>query len=219
MNDREFDKAAADEWIATIEGDGSRVRAADLYPYLRQWLQKTKPLSVLDLGCGQGACSHQMNMNSCSYTGVDPSPFLLDRARQICQNPNAQFVLGNAYSLPFEESCFDGVFSIAVWHLLEDKAKASKELSRVIRGNGNFLIVAANPGSYEDWTRTYSESKRNGIKFEGTNVLSDGTKSTDILYLHSLDEIVECLNRFNLRVEETQTFRTAIALQGRKTVS
>lgn len=79
MNDRDFDKAAADEWIATIEGDGSRVREADLYPYLRNWLKKIKPRSVLDLGCGQGACANQINMNSCSYTGIDPSPFLLDR--------------------------------------------------------------------------------------------------------------------------------------------
>ncbi len=219
MNDRDFDKAAADEWIATIEGNGRRVRAADLYPHLRNWFIKSKIKSVLDLGCGQGDCSHQIDLNSCAYTGVDPSAFLLDRAKEVCQDPKAHFVLGNAYSLPFEDCCFEGVFSIAVWHLLEDKAKASKELSRVIRENGHFLIVAANPGSYEEWTRTYSESKSNGIKFEGTNVLSDGTKSTDRLYLHSLDEIVKHLNGANLQVDETKTFRTAIALQGRKIVS
>lgn len=40
MDDRHFDKIAADEWIEMIEGEGHRIREADLYPHLRHWIKK-----------------------------------------------------------------------------------------------------------------------------------------------------------------------------------
>lgn len=180
--------------------------------------KKINPSSILDIGCGQGACADQIDLNVCAYTGIDPSPFLLERAKQLHHKKPARFVLGNAYMIPFDNNHFDAAFSIAVWHLLENKEQASQELSRIIKNDGSFLIVAANPESYDEWTRTYETSKRFGVRFEGTNRLASGSESTDVLFLHSFEEIVGHLNTANLRVEQTKAFRTALAIQGRKVV-
>jgi ubiquinone/menaquinone biosynthesis C-methylase UbiE len=214
MDDRQFDEQTAKEWIETIEGDGAGVREKDLYPHLREWINQIGPKKILDLGCGQGACSEKLNLGDCSYIGIDPSIYLLQRAARLF--PRKQFIFGNAYSIPFSDFSFDAVFSIAVWHLLEDKKKAAAELSRVLKNGGSFLIATANPETYQSWTSTYVSSVRGGARFEGKMRNKDGTESTDVLFLHSFDEIVWSLREAGLKVKETSTFRTVISIRGLK---
>jgi len=174
------------------------------------------PQNILDLGCGQGVCSEKLGLQDFNYTGVDASTFLLERAKALYPQANKRFVAGNAYELPFREASFDAVFSIALWHLLEDKAKAARELSRVLAQGGDFMIVAANPDFYEEWTKNYARSHRDGARFEGFTKLADGMESKDVLYLHSYDEIVESLRHAGLEVKESAAFRTALSIQGTK---
>ena len=182
---------------------------------IARWdLWAINPSTILDLGCGQGVCSEKINLKGRTYTGVEPSPFLLERATALY--PHKYFVAGNAYALPFADKTFDAVFSIAVWHLLEDKLKAASELSRVLREGGHFMIVAANPEAYEEWTKSYSSSTRKGRRFEGRMIQSDASESTDVLYLHSYDEIIASLQAAQLEIEGATTFRTALCLRGKK---
>ncbi len=216
MDDRCFDRKAAQEWIAVIEGEHGRIRDADLYPYLRTWVERIDPREIADIGCGQGVCSEKIDLKGRSYTGIEPSSFLLERARQLHAEANKRFVSGNAYALPFRDGHFDAAFSIALWHLLEDKPKAAAELSRVLKDDGHFMIVGANPDFYDEWTKTYSRSERLGSRFEGYTRHSDGTETVDVLHLHSFDEIAASLKAAGLEILETAKFRTAISIQGRK---
>ena len=218
MDDRHFDQNTAEDWIDTVEGEKGGVRTIDLYPNLREWQIRVEPKEILDIGCGQGICSDKMNLSHCRYTGVEPSPFLLERAKHLYPETNKQFVEGNAYSLPFPDDYFDAAFSIAVWHLLEDKTKAATELSRILKNGGHFMIAAANPEIYDEWMKTYTGGKKDGCRFEGYMQKENGTKSIDTLYLHSFDEIVASLNSANLEVQNTMKFRTAISIQGQKRI-
>jgi hypothetical protein len=58
-------------------------------------------------------------------TGVEPSPYLVERAKQLYPQPNRNFILGNAYALPFSDGTFDAAFSVTVWHLLSDLQTAA----------------------------------------------------------------------------------------------
>jgi SAM-dependent methyltransferase len=216
MDDRRFDQNSAQEWISTVEGEHSNVRERDLYPHLRDWVANIKPQTILDVGCGQGICSEKIELDGRKYTGVDPSRFLLERAKKLYRQKNKQFVCGDIYALPFGEDSFDAAFSVAVWHLLENKVKAASELSRVLKGEKHFMIVAANPANYDEWIKNYTSATREGSRFEGRTKQMDGSESIDILYLHSLDEILESLKMAHLKVEKISTFRTAISLQGHK---
>lgn len=216
MDDRHFDKESAQEWIQTIEGEKSRVREVDLYPHLQEWIRRAAPAAVLDIGCGQGICSEKLAFNVRQYVGVDASPFLIERARQLYPEPQKHFLTANLYALPFSNENFAAVFSIAVWHLLADKEKAARELARVLANGGHFLIVAANPDRYDDWLSTYSSVERTGARADGKTLRPDGSQSVDTLYLHSQDEIIRSLRAARLEVQETKTFRLAISFQGKK---
>ncbi len=137
---------------------------------------------------------------------------------QISEKEFVEFRLfvGNIYDLPFCDSSFDAVFSVALWHLLSDVKKAASELNRVLRKDGSFLIVTADPSSYSSWTAPYIEVKSNGERFEGKVKHSDGTTSTDVLFLYTDDQISNSLKSNNLVIQKTEKFRNFVALQGQK---
>jgi len=216
MDDRQFTEKTAKERILTIEGPTAHVRNSDLYPHLSEWVNRECPQSILDVGCGQGVCSEKLMSRECSYVGVDPSTFLIDRAKKLYQQPNKNFIVGNAYSLPFEDEVFDAAISIALWHLLEDKFKASLELSRILRNRGAFLIATANPECYDDWTKNYESFSKTGQKLEGKSRSEEGSVSVDTFYLHTLEEITTSLQRAGLGITRSNAFRTVIVLEGEK---
>jgi ubiquinone/menaquinone biosynthesis C-methylase UbiE len=211
MDDSTFDRRSALDWIQLIESENARVRDTDMYPLLNSWLKGFAPVNILEVGSGQGICSTKIDLDSCEYTGVDPNPFLVDRAKNLYACVNRKFIQGNVYELRFSDWTFDAVFSITVWHLLADLQRATNELSRVLRPNGSFLIITANPGAYPAWTGVYSDTKSEGRRFEGILKNSDKSVSHDVLYLHTLSEITEALKSTHLEIEAVETFR---ALEG-----
>ena len=213
MDDRNFDEQTAQLWIDTVEGDRTRVRDADIYPRLRTWLAAEPTQSVLEIGCGQGVCSAALELGNRHYTGVDPSPFLIRRARELYEA--REFIEGNAYALPIETGAIDAAYSVAVWHLLADLPRAAAELTRVLRPGGRYLIISANPDAYEAWTAPFTDTRVEGRRFEGSWRLPDGSMITDVLYLHRLEEILGSLRAAGLEVDPPETLRPLEKLQGR----
>ena len=83
MDDRTFDQKTAQEWIKAIEGGKPSLRDDDIYPRLRTWIDQVAASEILKIGCGQGICSDQIDLNGRNYTGLEPSQFLVDRAKQL----------------------------------------------------------------------------------------------------------------------------------------
>ena len=224
MDDRTFDKQTAQDWISAVEKNGKSFRDDFVYPDLNNLIHLNLPKTIIDIGCGQGICSEKIDLQNCIYTGVEPSPFLLDRAKELYSREDRNFLLGNAYGLPVSDGSFDAAFSILVWHLLSDLQKAASELSRVLADKGSFLIVTANPEAYAAWKAFYPDAKLSGKKLEGTMKLGTAY-SRDVLYLHTFDEIKKSFEDVGLKIESTQTFLPAkesnqvkllITIRGRK---
>ncbi len=215
MDDRNFGKYIAEEWIQTIEAPAASVREQDIYPLLNEWLDHVPRQTVLDIGCGQGVCCLQVCKDA-FYIGVDPSPALIQRASSLFYDDHRSFILGNAYALPLNDHSVHAAFSVAVWHLLEDKEMASRELSRVLVESGKFLLILADPEFYEAWTNSYKEVHFEGKRFVGKRESQDGSISTDVLYLHELSEILKWLQNSGLAIQETKKFRNMIAILGEK---
>ena len=209
MDDRTFDEKSAREWVAVIEAAQTSPRDQDIYPQLNAWIARTQPATLLEIGAGQGICSDKIDLANRQYTGVEPSPFLRERANERYARDDRRFVDGSAYALPFEAATFDAAFSVAVWHLLADLETAARELRRVLRGS--FLIITANPGRYDAWTTRYLETRLDGRRLEGRSA-----GSVNVLYLHTLEEIIGSLDAAGLRVRTTNTFRddAFIAIEG-----
>lgn len=94
---------------------------------------------VLDLGCGNGKYMIQKEKRL-SIIGCDRSVELL----RICKQHNFDVSLVDGVFLPYRDSCFDAVISIAVVHHLSTNALRRRFLAhliRVLRPGGRALIV------------------------------------------------------------------------------
>lgn len=74
------------------------------------------------------------------YTGLDISSRMIDQARRTySESEHRRFVIGSATNLPFENSCFDAVFSVAVFHHMatrDERNQFAREVYRVLRPGG-----------------------------------------------------------------------------------
>lgn len=219
MDDQIFDKNSALDWIRIIESNAAQIREGDIYPKIRNWIKESSITEILDLGCGQGVCSEKLSLSSCEYIGIDPSPFLIERAKNLYSVSRRTFLIGNAYEIPLPEASVNGIFALAVWHLLSDLNTASRETSRVLKNDGHFLIITAHPEQYDAWISNYVKSSLSGKRFEGKLISDDGEETSDVLFLHRLDEIQIALKEANLEILEMESFRKFLMIKGRKTVS
>src|SRR4051812_22309703 len=99
MDDRTFDPQTALDWIAAVETSTQTARDIDIYPMLNEWIRCASPKTILDIGCGQGICSDKIDLEGRNYAGIEPSPFLLNRATELYSSENRTFLPGNAYDL------------------------------------------------------------------------------------------------------------------------
>lgn len=224
MDDHNFDQQTAQDWINAVEKPGKSWRDDHVYSKLNSLIHDALSKTILDIGCGQGICCEKIDLTKCKYTGVEPSSYLLNRAKQLYSSGDKTFLLGNAYSLPVTNSSFDAAFSVLVWHLLMDLEKAASELNRVLTDDGQFLIVTENPDAYLAWKSFYPDAKLTGKRLEGTMQLGEA-QSKDVHYLHTFNEIKNSIQNVGLTIESTDTFLPAkdfpelnllISIQGRK---
>ena len=109
-------------------------------------------LSVLDLGCGAGCdvfIAARLVGPAGRVVGVDMTGEQLAVAKRniepITRNPgfdraNVEFKLGEIESLDFPDDSFDCVISNCVINLSTDKSAVLKEIYRVLKPGGEFLI-------------------------------------------------------------------------------
>lgn len=92
---------------------------------------------ILDIGCGTGLASGPLLDNNFTVAGVDPSEPMLAHAKR--RHPDAQWVVGTAEQLPFDDASFDAAISAQVIHRV-DRAAAISEIVRVLKPNGLVAI-------------------------------------------------------------------------------
>lgn len=97
----------------------------------------TQKHRVLDIGCGTGLASGPLVDNDFSVVGVDPSEKMLAHAKR--RYPDAQWVVGTAEKLPFDDASFDAAISAQIMHRV-DRAAAMAEIVRVLKPNGLVAI-------------------------------------------------------------------------------
>jgi ubiquinone/menaquinone biosynthesis C-methylase UbiE len=102
------------------------------------WLNVPAGLRWLDAGCGNGAFTEELiaRCAPAAVTAVDPSDEQLAYARGRLAAKTAEFQLGDAQQLPFEDGSFDvGVMALVI-SFLPEPGKGAAELKRVVRHGG-----------------------------------------------------------------------------------
>lgn len=108
---------------------------------LQQAASRFKPESVLDIGCGSGRLLRKAHdyWPEAQLCGVDPAQKMLEVARQL--TPEACFYLGSGEALPLPDASVDLALSTISFHHWHDQAAGVREVARVLRAGGAFLLA------------------------------------------------------------------------------
>ena len=149
-----------DQWASTYESS---------------WLQRTffdrahqamlalaadivhQPVSVLDVGCGTGKLLRRATTYwpEAQLIGVDPANGMIEEARRL--TPNATFFTGMSEALPLQDVSVDLALSTLSFHHWQDQAAGIREIARVLRPEGYFILVDP---SFPDWLARILRLKR-----------------------------------------------------------
>ncbi|HZO14537.1 MAG TPA: methyltransferase domain-containing protein [Polyangiaceae bacterium] len=100
---------------------------------------------VLEVGCGTGNLVLLLKKlrPGADVVGLDPDAKALSRARKkaLRASVSIQFDEGFADAMPYEDDSFDRVLSSFMFHHLEDKTPALREIRRVLKPGGRLELL------------------------------------------------------------------------------
>lgn len=201
------DKIIAEQWIKSIETDESSTRDKEIYPFLLGWTKEINPKIIVEIGAGQGICSSKIDITNNEYIGIEPSTYLVDRAKELYkEDTNKKFIIADSYNTTLADESVDAIFSIGVWFHIEDLDGVHKEMSRILKKGGKFVIFNANPELYNIWESWFEDYEKEKNVIKGKFRISKDLSFENIFYLHSEKEILDSMNKFNLKVNSIQKF-------------
>jgi ubiquinone/menaquinone biosynthesis C-methylase UbiE len=123
------------------------VIAEELEPAAEVVVELAAPLegkTVVDVGCGTGNAALRAAEAGANVTGVDPAQRLLDvaSAEASRRGLEANFVVGEAASIPLPDASADIVLSVFGVNFAPDPRAAAAELARVRAPKGRILLAA-----------------------------------------------------------------------------
>ena len=100
--------------------------------------------TVIDVGCGTGNAALLAAEAGAQVIGVDPAQRLIEIAAAAAESRelDAEFVVGEAASLPVATAEADVVVSVFGVIFAPDPGAAAAEMTRVTKADGRFLIAA-----------------------------------------------------------------------------
>ena len=108
---------------------------------------------VLEIGLGEGADSEQLIRRGARWSGIDLTAESVSRVRTrltLRGLPYETLQQGSVLQLPLADDTFDMVFSHGVLHHVPDIRQAQSEIHRVLRPDGELVIML-----YARWSLNY----------------------------------------------------------------
>lgn len=99
---------------------------------------------VLDVACGPGLVACAFARAARHVTGIDLTPAMLERAREVAQEQsvtNVEWRCGDILPLPFVASTFSLVVSRFAFHHFPEPARVLGEMRRVCRPGGRVVVA------------------------------------------------------------------------------
>ena len=113
-------------------------------------LQMLSPQSgerILDVGAGKGELADQISRIAADIEvyAIDPNPKKVEAI--IRDRPSVKASTSSVESLPFPDAYFHKVYTTMALHHYADLDKALKEIGRVLKPGGSFVVLEVEPNS------------------------------------------------------------------------
>lgn len=114
---------------------------------------------VLNLGCYYPVDELILGPLSKLWIAIDFCPEVIEHCKEVCTVPQVNFQLADMRTLPFENETFDTVFDFSSGdHVtLEDYDKVLKQVWKVLKPYGIFLVTYSNIDFYADGLAEYTD--------------------------------------------------------------
>lgn len=158
--------AGAEIWDAGYTKFGDAYRRTIFNPALFPLIGNVKGKRVLDAGCGAGYMSRLLAERGARVTGVDLSAKFIEIAKQYEKKKpmGIQYLHADLARLSqLSDSSFDMIVSVYVLCDVRDYDKAIRELSRVLKPKGRFILLIEHPcfnWNTGGWERVPADSQR-----------------------------------------------------------
>lgn len=128
-----------------IGTDYNLTRKADrfLTKNLFQHLNPKKGGVYLDIGCGTGNYTNELQKKGCDFIGIDPSEKMLEKAR--LKNTKVDWKVGSAENTGLPNDFLDGIVGTLTIHHWEDLKRGFLELYRILKPKGKIVIFTSTP--------------------------------------------------------------------------
>lgn len=136
----------AEDWVA--HADKNDYRNIFLIPHTFSLLGEVAGKKVLDVGCGEGLYTRMLAAKGASVTGIDGSTSLIEIAKRRAEKEDLDiaYQVTNASSLSgIGDENFDIVLAAMSLMDVEDYDGAAREIHRVLRSGGDFLMSITHP--------------------------------------------------------------------------
>jgi ubiquinone/menaquinone biosynthesis C-methylase UbiE len=144
---REYD----DCWLGRgLYAERTRPEWHEARKELERWIAALPPMRTLDVACGTGFMTQHLRGE---VVGLDQSASMLDVARE--QAPNAEYVVGDALDLPFDDGSFDRLFTSYFYCHLEEENRLrflaeARRVARELVVVASVLTEGAEPERWEE---------------------------------------------------------------------
>src|SRR5258706_5753323 len=119
-----------------------RARSSSTSRLIRYLSRQLKPLSILDLGCGNGWLSNLLSKSGHNVVGVDQNFYELKQAARVfSSNPNSSFLGADIFCAPFVSEAFDVILLASVIQYFPNLPALLNVLFRYLKPQGEIHIM------------------------------------------------------------------------------
>jgi ArsR family transcriptional regulator len=149
------------------------------------------PLTVADLGCGEGHLTLEVARWAGRVIAVDRSAGVLDRARALAARrrvKNIEWRRGEIEKLPLDAGAVDVALLSHALHHARDPSRALREAARVV-GDGGRVLVLDLQAHGEHWTKERLDDHWLGFSTEAVTEMMGQVGLVDLVVRPATDDI------------------------------
>lgn len=128
------------------------------YDWIRRFIDDSRPLRILDVGCGVGSGALEFALEGHQAWGIDVLDCMIERGREVAKSlglsQRVHLLTGDIRCLEkyFDPAFFDAVVACDIFEHLDDESilQVLGGLKQVMRPGGT-IVIQTSPGRYYYW--------------------------------------------------------------------